>query len=211
VPSELAAEREELRRRAKKKLDKVIAKLQEATREHEAMGRRRLQKLRDEALHLEERDEGAARNQSESVVEGARVRLALGGEGVLSELRGSQARVTVGGKRLWVPVSELEVVDGPAKERRAEVRVEAADEIPRELNLIGLDSERARSELERFLDQAFTAGAPIIRVVHGHGAGILRRMVAEVCRSHPVVRSFRHPSQRFGGTGATEIELEMSG
>ena len=211
LPLELAAEREELRRRAKKKLDTVVARLQEATREHEALGRRRLQKLRDEALRLEEPEKMAARDPSGSLVEGARVRLALGGEGVLGELRGSQAQVTVGGKRLWVPASELEVLDGPAKPRRAEVRVEAADEIPRELNLIGLDSERARSDLERFLDQAFTAGAPTIRVVHGHGAGILRRMVAEVCRTHPAVRSFRHPTQRFGGTGATEIELEMSG
>jgi len=31
--------------------------------------------------------------------------------------------------------------------------------------------------------------------------------VAEICRSHPAVRSFRHPPQHRGGTGATEIEL----
>ena len=92
-----------------------------------------------------------------------------------------------------------------------EVRVEAAEEVPRELNLIGLDSERAREDLERFLDQAFTAGAPTVRVVHGHGAGILRRMVADVCRSHPAVRGFRHPPQHLGGSGATEVELESGG
>jgi DNA mismatch repair protein MutS2 len=210
LPEELAATRDDLRRRAKKKLDQAISELQEAIREHRALGRRRLQKLREEALRLDDPGGDTKPSPPRDLPAGARVRMALGGEGELREVRGSRAQVAIGGKRLWVPTADLEVVDGPAPPKRAEVRVEAADDGPRELNLIGLDSERAREELERHLDQAFTSGARMIRVVHGHGAGILRRMVAEVCRSHPAVRSFRHPPQGFGGTGATEIELEQS-
>ena len=52
LPEKLASEREELRRRAKARLDKAIDRLKKATEEHEALGRRRLQKLRDEALRL---------------------------------------------------------------------------------------------------------------------------------------------------------------
>jgi len=189
----LAQEREELRRRAKTRLDKVITRLQKATEEHEALGRRRLQKLRDEALRLEIPGEGDAAGQVEELVAGARVRLALGGQGVLREIRGTRAQVEVSGKRLWVPVAELEVIESPPPAPRARVRVESAEEAPRELNLIGLE------------------GTPSIRIVHGHGAGVLRKMVADVCRSHPAVRSFRHPPQHFGGTGATEIELESDG
>ena len=211
LPEKLAAEREELRRRAKAKLDKAVARLQKATEEHEALGRRRLQKLRDEALRLEvpERDvEGAS---PDGLAEGARVRMAFGGEGDVRTIRGSQAQVEVAGKKLWVPVSDLEILEKPTPRRGARVEVVAAEELTREINLIGLDSERAREDLERFLDQAFTAGAPAVRVVHGHGAGILRRMVAEVCRSHPAVRGYRHPPQHLGGSGATEVELESGG
>jgi DNA mismatch repair protein MutS2 len=207
----LAQEREELRRRAKTRLDKAISTLRNATEEHEVLGRRRLQKLRDEALRLEISGEGDAAGQVEELVAGARVRMALGGQGVLREIRGSRAQVEVSGKRLWVPVTELEVIESPPPAPRARVRVDSAEEVPRELNLIGLDSERAREDLEKFLDQAMTAGTPSIRIVHGHGAGILRKMVADVCRSHPAVRSFRHPPQHFGGTGATEVELESAG
>jgi len=207
----LAEEREELRRRAKTRLDKVIARLKKATEEHEALGRRRLQKLRDEALLLEIPGERDAAGQDEELAVGARVRMALGGQGVLREIRGSRAQVEVSDKRLWIPVAELEVIESPPPAPRARVRVESAEEAPRELNLIGLDSERAREDLERFLDHAMTAGAPSIRIVHGHGAGVLRKMVADVCRSHPAVRSFRHPPQHFGGTGATEVELELTG
>jgi len=208
VPEKLANEREELRRRAKTRLDKAIDRLQKATKEHEALGRRRLQKLRDEALRLEIPGEVDAAGRAEELVAGARVRMALGGEGVLREIRGSHAHVEVSDKRLWVPVSELVAIGSPPPAPQTRVRVESAEDAARELNLIGLDSERAREDLERFLDQAMTAGTPSVRIVHGHGAGVLRNMVADVCRTHPAVHSFRHPPQHFGGTGATEIELE---
>jgi DNA mismatch repair protein MutS2 len=211
LPKKLAQEREELRRRAKQKLDKAISRLQRATEEHEVLGRRRLQKLRDEALRLEIRDDRAAAKPSDGLEVGARVRLAIGGKGELRELRGSRAQVEVSGKRLWVPSSEIEVLGKPTQRPSAKIRVQTVEDTPREINLIGLDSERAREDLERFLDRAFSAGKPAVRVVHGHGAGILRRMVADVCRSHPAVRSFRHPSQQFGGTGATEVDLEPGG
>ncbi|MDX2436523.1 MAG: Smr/MutS family protein [Acidobacteriota bacterium] len=207
IPEMLAAEREELRRRAKKKLDTAINSLQKANEEHEALGRRRLQKLRDEALDLDDR-EAAPASSGDGLEIGARVRLAVGGKGVLREIRGSQAQVEVADKKLWVPVGDVRVVKGPPPERRAAVRLETVESTDRELKLIGLDSEHAREELERFLDQALTSGLPAVRVVHGHGTGTLRRLVTEICRSHPAVRSFRHPPQHRGGTGATEVELE---
>ena len=209
LPDKLASEREELRRRAKVRLDKAIARLKKATEEHEALGRRRLQKLRDDAMRLELPEEGAGGLSPEGLEEGSRVRLALGGEGDLRAIRGSQAQVEVSGKKLWVPITEIEVLKKPRPQRRSQVRVVAAEESAREINIIGLDSERAREDLERFLDQAFTTGAPTVRVVHGHGAGILRKMVADVCRSHPAVRGYRHPPQHLGGSGATEVDLEQ--
>jgi len=119
--------------------------------------------------------------------------------------------VSAGGKRLWVDLADLEVIDaGPTETRRATVNVTADSGPDHELVLLGLDSEQGREELERFLDQAFTSGRPMVRVVHGHGTGVLRRMVAEVCRSHPAVRSFKHPQRHLGGTGATEVQLHPS-
>ncbi len=211
IPERLAADREELRRRAKRKLDRAIARLEAAVEEREALGRRKLQKLREQALDLEPLSPGSSAPEPADLREGARVRLQIGGSGVLRELRGTRARVEVGGKKLWVPRDELEVLEQTPPPPVAKVRVDTADAAPRELNLIGLDSERAREDLERFLDQAMAAGSPSVRVVHGHGAGVLRRMVAEVCGFHPAVRSFRHPPQHLGGTGATEVELHSDG
>ena len=135
--------------------------------------------------------------------------IGLGGTGVVNHVRGSRALVHSGDKRLWVDVAQLEHARRPAEARpRATVRVEADSGPDRELNLLGHDREAARERLERYLDQAWTAGLGAVRVVHGHGTGTLRKMVTEVCKTHPAVRSFTHPPQNRGGTGVTEIELE---
>ncbi|MEX1309353.1 MAG: Smr/MutS family protein [Candidatus Sulfomarinibacteraceae bacterium] len=213
VPAELERERDALKTRAKKQLDRAMAKLEDATKDLKPMGRRSKQKLRDEALDLGSRPGPATPAPNEGPEVGAAVRLAvLGGEGVVDAVRGSQIAVVIGNKRVWVPAGDIELVRRPkhAPSKRI-VHVDVTEEAPRELMLIGLDSERAREDLERALDQAFSAGKRSIRIVHGHGTGTLRRMVGEVCREHPAVKSFKHPPGNRGGTGATEVELEESG
>src|SRR6185437_165658 len=54
-----------------------------------------------------------------------------------------------------------------------------SDEMRMEINLIGRTVDEATEELEKYLDRAFLAGLPRVRVIHGHGAGILRRGVRE--------------------------------
>jgi DNA mismatch repair protein MutS2 len=213
LPVELAAERDRLKRRAKAQLDRAVATLEEATRDLRPLGRRAVQKLRDDALDLADSRTSTTANDPVGPHPGARVRLiGLGGEGEVEEVRGSQVAVLVGGKRLWVPATEVEIERRPAKSAgNRRVVIDASDEAPAEIMLLGMDSERAREEVEKALDQAFAAGRRMIRIVHGHGTGTLRRMVSEVCRSHPAVRSFRHPPGSRGGTGATEVELEESG
>jgi len=210
---DLERQRNELKLKAKKKLDQVVAKLDAATKDLKPMGRRSVQKLRDQALDLGERQRPENRVPSENPTAGDAVRLTLlGGEGVVDAVRGSQVAVVMGNKRVWVPVSDVEVVKRPrGVSSKRVIRVDVTEEAPRELMLIGLDSERAREDVERALDQAFSAGKRMIRIVHGHGTGTLRRMVADVCREHPAVKSFKHPPGNRGGTGATEVELEESG
>jgi len=213
LPIELSSERDRLRRRAKEQLDRATAKLEEATKDLKPMGRRSIQKLRDEALDLGDAVRPPKSERSEGPEVGSRVRLTgLGGEGEIEAVRGSQVSVVIGNKRVWVPITDTEVVrqPGSAPAKRI-VHIEVSEETPRELMLLGMDSERAREDVERALDQAFAAGKRSIRIVHGHGTGTLRRMVADVCREHPAVKSFKHPPGNRGGTGATEVELEESG
>jgi len=212
VPVRLTQERDQLRQRAKAQLDKALAALAEATREGRSMGRRRRQQLRDEALELPVDRPGLSGVGPPELSAGMTVRLrTMGAKGVVQEARGSRVRVAVGNTRLWVDEDELGIDDGAEVGRqRPTVAVDGTDSVPDELMLLGMDSEEARRELEQYLDHAFTAGRSRVRVVHGHGTGTLRRVVAEICRQHPAVRSFKHPPGNRGGTGATEVELEHS-
>ncbi len=83
------------------------------------------------------------------------------------------------------------------------------DDIRMEINLIGRTVDEATEELEKYLDHAFLAGLPRVRIIHGHGAGILRRGVREFLKSHPHVATITEAPQNEGGQGATLVELRQ--
>jgi DNA mismatch repair protein MutS2 len=86
---------------------------------------------------------------------------------------------------------------------------EDADYMSSEINVIGRTADEAETVVERFLDRAFLAGLPRIRIVHGTGMGILRRTLREFLRSHPHVAMVTEPPQNEGGQGATVVELRQ--
>lgn len=83
------------------------------------------------------------------------------------------------------------------------------DDMRVEINLIGRTVDEATEELERYLDRAFLAGLPRVRVIHGHGAGILRRGVRDFLKRHPHVAGIEEAPQNEGGMGATLVELRQ--
>ena len=83
------------------------------------------------------------------------------------------------------------------------------DDMRMEINLIGRTVDEATEELEKYLDRAFLAGLPRVRVIHGHGAGILRRGVREFLKGHPHVAGIAEAPQNEGGQGATLVELRQ--
>jgi DNA mismatch repair protein MutS2 len=83
------------------------------------------------------------------------------------------------------------------------------DDMRSEINLIGRTVDEARDELEKYLDRAFLAGLPRVRIIHGHGAGILRRGVREFLKGHPHVAGIEEAPQNEGGQGATLVELRQ--
>ncbi len=92
---------------------------------------------------------------------------------------------------------------------RVSVLSDNTDDMRMEINLIGRTVDEAREELEKYLDRAFLAGLTRVRVIHGHGAGILRRGVREFLKSHPHVAGIEEAPQNEGGQGATLVELRQ--
>ena len=59
------------------------------------------------------------------------------------------------------------------------------DSVPSEINVIGRTVDDATREVEKFVDRAFLAGLPRVRVVHGSGMGILRKALRQYLQKHP--------------------------
>lgn len=78
----------------------------------------------------------------------------------------------------------------------------------REINVIGKHAEEARDEVDKFLDNAAMASVDRVRIVHGHGMGILRRAIADLLSENPHVAAFHPAPPSEGGTGATIVELK---
>jgi DNA mismatch repair protein MutS2 len=97
------------------------------------------------------------------------------------------------------------------KQKGVHVTVTSAntDDMRMEINLIGRTVDEATEELEKYLDRAFLAGLPRVRIIHGHGAGILRRGVREFLKGHPHVATLAEAPQNEGGQGATLVELRQ--
>jgi DNA mismatch repair protein MutS2 len=103
--------------------------------------------------------------------------------------------------------------ESPVKAARARgISVSLQNEganVPSEINVIGQTVDEASSRVERFVDQAFLAGLPRVRVIHGSGMGILRKALRQLLQQHPHVESVVEAPQNEGGGGATLVELRV--
>lgn len=80
--------------------------------------------------------------------------------------------------------------------------------IHQEINIIGEHAEEACERVDQFLDRAVMATASRVRIVHGHGMGILRKAVWDLLSKNPHVARFFQAPQQEGGAGATIVELK---
>jgi DNA mismatch repair protein MutS2 len=154
------------------------------------------------------------------VLEGDTVKLkSLGRTAVVRrKLGGGQIEVEAGIMKMRVPLDDVAEVlarasDNPVKAARAKgVSVQLQDDdlnAPTEINVIGFNVDDATREVEKFVDRAFLAGTPRVRIVHGSGMGILRKALRQYLKSHPHVASVAEPPQQEGGAGVTVVDLRV--
>ncbi len=77
-----------------------------------------------------------------------------------------------------------------------------------EINLLGKTVDEALSELDKYLDDAYLAHLPSVRIVHGKGTGALRKAVQGYLRKNRVIKSFRPGEFGEGDAGVTIAEFK---
>lgn len=216
--AEAQAELDELREEIRALKRRLAAVVPKEVREVEA----RVQELLDQA---EEPVAGAPAPAATSTPRplrlGSTVRVRpLNMEGVVTSMGTTDAEVQIGRLRVRARLEELESLTSAAKPATAPAppaspepmtRFPSAESPGMELHLRRLQVEDALIELERYIDRAYRAGLPWVRIVHGKGTGKLRRAVREVLRTHPLVASMESGKDSEGGEGVTVAKLVSRG
>ncbi len=147
----------------------------------------------------------------------------LGNEGTIISIDEDEAEVQAGSLRLRVRLEDLKRKAEDSGEtaaivnRKSKIVNPAETPVARqtslaaspgmEVDLRGLMSEDALDKLETYLDKAYMAGMPFVRIIHGKGTGKLRQVVREALRGHHHVKSFEEGGPKEGGEGVTVAKL----
>jgi DNA mismatch repair protein MutS2 len=224
-----ASEREERKGTKKKLTDELLRAraqvqgvLEEVKRERTLIKvREAKQKLADiEAQEQPRLADAASTVPVDRLRIGDRVELArLGKTGALLEApQGKKrVRVRVGDVEMSVAVSSLIGLSGPHEPERVAAAVPRRlpsgasleeSEAATVLDLRGRMADEALDTTVAALDRATLAGAPLLRIIHGHGTGRLKAVIRDYLKGSPYVASFRAGERAEGGDGVTVVELK---
>src|ERR1051325_5854733 len=147
--------------------------------------------------------------------EGARVRL----KGIRQAatvrrlLAGDLLEVDAGFLKMQVAASDVEEILPPSEAPAARPGIAfrqgpAYGDSYREINIIGQRAEEAREKVDKMLDSAALAQVERVRIIHGHGMGILKKAIADLLKQNPHVEKFYSAPPEEGGSGATIVVLK---
>ena len=156
----------------------------------------------------------------QSIDVGSRVITSFGTVGTIEKLDKETAEVLVGGMRLREKIDNLRLADTETRlasqaETRPVGRVSSVQkpidspDAAAELNLIGRTTAEAEYELDRFIDDAYIASLPTVRIIHGYGTGALKNYVHHFLKNHELVEKFAFAPDSQGGNGATIAEIKL--
>jgi len=129
--------------------------------------------------------------------------------GELIALDAGKAVVGRGGLRIEVAPERLRRARKLQPTREPKFTVSLTSDERDELNLVGMRTAEALRKLEEFLDQAYLATRPEVRVIHGIGSGALKKAVHEYLSTSPYCTGFRQAEPHHGGAGATIVQLNQ--
>jgi len=149
--------------------------------------------------------EEGARVRLQGVREPARVRRVLGQDRIEVEAGFMKMQVSVDDVIEVLPPADA----GAKLPKNVSFRpAPQLNPLVQEINVIGEHAEEASERVEKFLDSAVMATASRVRIVHGHGMGVLRKAIWKLLASSPHVEKYYEAAQHEGGAGATIVELK---
>ncbi|MFN8008471.1 MAG: endonuclease MutS2 [Terriglobia bacterium] len=135
---------------------------------------------------------------------------------VLATAGNAKWEVVIGNFKCVLDPSEMERVEPvgigsprqPVADPRIRLNLQSLELTPNEINLIGCTVDEAIERVDKFLDSAYLAALPEVRLIHGAGMGVLKRALSEWLSHHTFVSSFSQATASQGGSGVTVVTLK---
>ena len=143
--------------------------------------------------------------------------VSMGLKGTVNSLpdRNGKLFVQCGIIRSQVSLDDLVLIDEDTvttgkmqRTNSAKLKMSKSFSISTEINLLGKTVDEAISELDKYLDDAYLAHLPSVRIVHGKGTGALRKAVQDYLRRCKYVKSYRQGEYGEGDAGVTIAEFK---
>ncbi|MDE2670613.1 MAG: endonuclease MutS2 [Chloroflexota bacterium] len=198
-------EGEALVARAQRELERLERRERERTVDREAAERLQALDAEIEAAGKQATERATAWLDPVSPGDVVRVRdIPQQGEAVTGVGADGRVEVRFGSMRMKVSVDRIERTEPKlTPPARTTVDLPPASAVAAELDLRGQRAEEAVLNFEGHLDDAFRAGLPSIRIIHGKGTGALRAAIREALARHPLVRRYETAPPQEGGDGVT--------
>jgi DNA mismatch repair protein MutS2 len=123
-----------------------------------------------------------------------------------------EVQVRLGALHSRIKLSQVERVQRPAPSKAhgtVTISTEPPPNVSMELDMRGQTVDEAMPTIERYIDDAFRAGLPRTRIIHGKGTGTLRRQVRNFLAQSPLVTSYEEALLEGGGEGVTISHLAI--
>ena len=216
---------EAAREQARQELAELQQRIRELRRETQQPGEepgKKKRLLREAAEDLEEKlsiplePEVRKTRSPRPLRKGDKVRLrSLNTEGVLMETGDEEVVVMVGKMRVKADIRNIERSangSGTTPDRSEQYGTTALPALRPspggELHLRGLRAEEACLRLEKYLENAYSAGMPYVRIVHGKGSGALRQAVRQALSESDLVKRWENALDNEGGEGVTVAHIQ---
>ena len=143
--------------------------------------------------------------------------LSLNLKGTVSTLPDAKGNlfVQMGILRSQVNLRDIEPIDEPVitapnfnRTGSGKIKMAKSSSVGIELNLLGKTSDEAISELDKYLDDAYIAHLPSVRIVHGKGTGVLRKAVHNYLRRCKIVDEYHLGEFGEGDAGVTIVTFK---
>ena len=123
--------------------------------------------------------------------------------------------VQMGIMRSKLHISDLQLIDEPVitapslqRTGAGKIKMSKSSSVSTEINLLGKTVDEAVAELDKYLDDAYLAHLPSVRIVHGKGTGALRKGVHNYLRRQKHVSNFHLAEFGEGDAGVTIVEFK---